>query len=175
MTQPPPPPPVNYAAPPPQMSPADEKMWATLTHVGGIVFHWLAPLIAYLVLKDRGPFVRWHTRQALNFQLTLLLAYIAGGVLSLVFIGLFVIAAGVSPAAGRETLDAATRRTETVLLTSRVSDGLPISELDLPGRGAIAGLIADGLIDGRAALHGRVVLTLSGRLLADAVVRRLLG
>jgi len=85
------------------------------------------------------------------------------------------IAAAVSPAAGRETLDAATRRTETVLLTSRVSDGLAISELDLPGRGAIAGLIADGLIDGRAALNGRVVLTLSGRLLADAVVRRLLG
>jgi oxygen-independent coproporphyrinogen-3 oxidase len=85
------------------------------------------------------------------------------------------IAANVSPAAGRETLDAATRRTETVLLTSRVSDGLAISELDLPGRGAIAGLIADGLIDGRAALNGRVVLTLSGRLLADAVVRRLLG
>jgi len=85
------------------------------------------------------------------------------------------IAAGVSPAAGRETLDAATRRTETVLLASRVSDGLPISELDLPGRGAVAGLIADGLIDGRAALNGRVVLTLSGRLLADVVVRRLLG
>ena len=44
----------------------------------------------------------------------------------------------------------------------------------MPGRGAIAGLIADGLIDGRAALNGRVVLTLNGRLLADAVVRRLL-
>ena len=85
------------------------------------------------------------------------------------------IAAGVSPAAGRETLDAATRRTEAVLLTSRVSDGLPISGLDLAGRSAIAGLIADGLIDGRAALNGRVVLTLSGRLLADAVVRRLLS
>lgn len=85
------------------------------------------------------------------------------------------IAAGVSPAAGRETLDAATRRTEAILLTSRVSDGLPIRELDLAGRGAIAGLIADGLIDGRAALNGRVVLSLSGRLLADAVVRRLLG
>ena len=85
------------------------------------------------------------------------------------------IAAGVSPAAGRETLDEATRRTETVLLSSRVSDGLAISELDLPGRGAVAGLIADGLIDGRAALNGRVVLTVSGRLLADAVVRRLLG
>jgi len=84
------------------------------------------------------------------------------------------IASGLSPAAGRETLDAATRRTEAVLLTSRVSEGLAISDLDLSGRGAIAGLIADGLIDGRAALNGRVVLTLSGRLLADAVVRRLL-
>ena len=94
MTQPPPPPPpVSYAAPPAPLSPADEKMWAILTHVGGIIFHWLAPLIAYLVLKDRGPFVRWHTRQALNFQLTLLLAYVAGFVLSLVFVGLFVIAA----------------------------------------------------------------------------------
>ena len=85
------------------------------------------------------------------------------------------IAARVSPAAGRETLDEATRRTEAVLLTSRVADGLPISELDLAGRGAIAGLIADGMIDGRAAIRGRVVLTVRGRLLADAVVRRLLG
>ncbi len=85
------------------------------------------------------------------------------------------IAADVSPAAGRETLDEATRRTETVLLTSRLSVGLPISELDLAGRGSVAGLIADGLIDGRAALAGRIVLTLKGRLLADAVVRRLLG
>lgn len=89
MTQPPPPP-VTYA-PPLQMSPADERLWATLAHVGGIVFHWLFPLITYLVLKDRGPFVRWHTRQALNFQLTLLLAYIAGAVLSIIFVGIFVI------------------------------------------------------------------------------------
>ena len=49
-----------YAAPGPQqpMSPADEKLWATLTHVGSIFLSILAPLIAYLVLKDRGPFVR---------------------------------------------------------------------------------------------------------------------
>jgi uncharacterized Tic20 family protein len=80
----------SYAAPLP-MSPADEKLWATLTHVGGIIFHWLVPLILYLVLKDRGPFVRWHTRQALNFQLTVLLAYIAGAVLGIVFVGVFVI------------------------------------------------------------------------------------
>jgi len=94
MTQtPPPPPPLNYAAPPAQLRPEDEKLWATLTHVGGILFYWLAPLIAYLVLKDRGPFVRWHTRQALNFQITLALAYVAGIVLSFVFIGVFVVLA----------------------------------------------------------------------------------
>jgi oxygen-independent coproporphyrinogen-3 oxidase len=84
------------------------------------------------------------------------------------------LAAGVSPAAGRETLDAETRRTETVLLGSRLADGLPISGLDEGARAAVAGLIADELIDGRAAIAGRVVLTLRGRLLADAVVRRLL-
>ncbi|MEO8263515.1 MAG: radical SAM family heme chaperone HemW [Pseudolysinimonas sp.] len=84
------------------------------------------------------------------------------------------IAAGVSPAAGRETLDDETRRVERVLLTSRVADGLPVAVLDVAGRAAVAGLIADELIDGRAAIGGRVVLTLRGRLLADAVVRRLL-
>ena len=85
------------------------------------------------------------------------------------------LAAGVSPAAGRETLDAETRRVEAVLLRSRVSDGLPTSLLDPAGRTAVAGLIADGLVEGAAALKGRVVLTRSGRLLADAVVRRLLA
>ncbi|SMH35717.1 coproporphyrinogen III oxidase, anaerobic [Rathayibacter oskolensis] len=81
--------------------------------------------------------------------------------------------AGASPAAGRETLDAATRRVEDVLLRSRLSDGLPLDAIDLEYRREVAGLIADGLVDGRSALGGRIVLTLRGRLLADAVVRRL--
>lgn len=81
--------------------------------------------------------------------------------------------AGSSPAAGRETLDADTRAVEDVLLRSRLSDGLPIDAVAADRRREVAGLIADGLIDGRSALQGRVVLTLQGRLLADAVVRRL--
>jgi oxygen-independent coproporphyrinogen-3 oxidase len=83
------------------------------------------------------------------------------------------IAAGVSPAAGRETLDAETRRVESVLLGSRLADGLPVAVLDEASRPAVAALIADGLIDGHSAIAGRIVLTLRGRLLADAVVRRL--
>ena len=90
-----PPPPSAYgAAPPPQpMSPADEKLWATLVHLGGLFFGFLAPLIGFLVLKDRGPFVRAHTATALNFQLTLLIAYIVGAVLSVVIIGIFILMA----------------------------------------------------------------------------------
>lgn len=83
------------------------------------------------------------------------------------------IAAGVSPAAGRETLDAETRRVENVLLRSRIVDGLPIDALAASGRQAVAALIADGLIEGGKAIAGRIVLTRRGRLLADAVVRRL--
>jgi putative oxygen-independent coproporphyrinogen III oxidase len=81
---------------------------------------------------------------------------------------------GVSPAAGRETLDAATRETERVLLRSRIREGIPVGSLAPRGRTEVAGLIADELVDARAALSGSVQLTLRGRLLADAVVRRLL-
>ncbi len=83
------------------------------------------------------------------------------------------LAAAQSPAAGRERPDAAARRLEDVLLRSRIADGLAVSELSGEGRHAVASLIADGLIDGAAAVRGRVVLTRRGRLLADAVVRAL--
>ncbi|HEX4059187.1 MAG TPA: radical SAM family heme chaperone HemW [Galbitalea sp.] len=85
------------------------------------------------------------------------------------------IAANQSPAAGRETLDDETRRVERVLLGVRIRDGLPIDELDAAGRRAVAGLIADELVEPAPALRGTLVLTLRGRLLADAVVRRLLA
>jgi putative oxygen-independent coproporphyrinogen III oxidase len=82
--------------------------------------------------------------------------------------------AGASPGAGRESLDDATREVERVLLGARIRDGLAIATLTAEGRRQVAGLIADRLVDPRAALAGTLVLTLQGRLLADAVVRRLL-
>lgn len=90
------------------------------------------------------------------------------------------IAAGQSPALAREVLDADTRRTERILLETRIADGLPIKVLRAAERHAVPELIAEGLIDGRAALGAggsvpRVVPTLRGRLLADTVVHCLLG
>ncbi|MGV3733217.1 MAG: radical SAM family heme chaperone HemW [Microcella sp.] len=84
------------------------------------------------------------------------------------------LAAGLSPAAGRETLEAETRRVERVLLQTRLVEGLPTDALTPLGRRAVAQLIADELVEPGPALRGTVVLTLRGRLLADAVVRRLL-
>ncbi|MFP7760648.1 DUF4870 domain-containing protein [Marisediminicola sp. LYQ134] len=82
-----------YSSAPQPMSPADEKLWATLTHVGGIFFSFLPALIVYLVLKDRGPFVRQHSATALNFQLTMLIASFIGGILTVIVVGLFVLLA----------------------------------------------------------------------------------
>ncbi len=81
---------------------------------------------------------------------------------------------GESPAAGRETLDDATRELERIMLTSRLSDGLKIDTLSHSARKAVAGLIAGELIDPVKAFHGTLVLTLKGRLLGDAVTRALL-
>jgi len=79
------------------------------------------------------------------------------------------LAAGESPAQGSETLTAAERRMEDVMLRVRLRDGLP---LDLVGDAvdAVDALCDEGLLTVEA---DRVVLTLRGRLLADAVVRRL--
>lgn len=83
------------------------------------------------------------------------------------------LAAEESPAAARERPDETARRLESVLLRSRIREGLPVSELLGEGRKAVASLIADGLIEGADAVRGRIVLTRRGRLLADAVVRAL--
>lgn len=87
-------PPVNpYATAPAPLRPEDEKLWATLIHVGGIFFGFVPALVGYLVLKDRGPFIRGHSTTALNFQLTMLIGYVAGYVLAFVFIGFLVLLA----------------------------------------------------------------------------------
>lgn len=83
------------------------------------------------------------------------------------------LALGESPAAGRERLDDDVRGIERLLLESRIREGVGIDVVTSEKRSAVAGLIADGLIDGGEAIRGRVVLTLRGRLLADAVVRAL--
>ncbi|GAA1867900.1 radical SAM family heme chaperone HemW [Myceligenerans crystallogenes] len=85
---------------------------------------------------------------------------------------------GRSPGAGRELLTGDEAYLERVMLGVRLAEGLALSALRPAGRRAVAGLVARGLLEGASALGAgggapRAVLTLRGRLLADAVVRDL--
>jgi putative oxygen-independent coproporphyrinogen III oxidase len=83
-----------------------------------------------------------------------------------------------SPAQAREVLGPGEKHEERVLLGVRLAEGLPVDDLAPAARDRVARLIADGLVEPAVALGAdgprRVVLTLRGRLLADAVVRDLL-
>jgi uncharacterized Tic20 family protein len=89
------PPPANPYQTTTPLSPTDERLWATLVHLGGVFFNFLPALIGYILLKDRGPFVRQHTASALNFQLTLIIAYVVGTLTALVLIGFLILIAAV--------------------------------------------------------------------------------
>ncbi|GAB3983289.1 radical SAM family heme chaperone HemW [Actinoallomurus acanthiterrae] len=80
------------------------------------------------------------------------------------------LAADTTPAHAREILDSADRRFERVMLELRLADGCPLDLLDAT---AVRRAVADGLLVAEAYEAGRAVLTLRGRLLADAVVRDL--
>jgi len=81
------------------------------------------------------------------------------------------LAAGQSPEEGREVLTAEQRRMERVLLELRISDGLPLAVLTDTEQARLADPVERGLA---TIADGRVRLTFSGRLLADAVVRDVL-
>jgi oxygen-independent coproporphyrinogen-3 oxidase len=81
---------------------------------------------------------------------------------------------GRSPAHAREILDAETRRTEEVMLRLRLRDGLPLARMSDSGRAAARRACEDGLLEPEPYAVDLAVLTLRGRLLADAVVRDLL-
>lgn len=83
------------------------------------------------------------------------------------------IAAGESPAQAREVLTSEDRRVEDVLLRVRLREGLPLGRLTPAGLAVAERAVADGLAEGPAYAAGRLVLTLRGRLLADALVRDL--
>ncbi len=83
------------------------------------------------------------------------------------------LAAGASPAHAREVLSAEDRAVERVMLELRLASGLPLAGLAPRARTACARALADGSLEVEAFKAGQAVLTLRGRLLADALVRDL--
>ncbi|AEV82300.1 coproporphyrinogen III oxidase [Actinoplanes sp. SE50] len=75
---------------------------------------------------------------------------------------------GLSPGHGREVLTAEDRHVEDVMLRVRLREGITLAKVDAK---AAKQALDDGLLDPEAYAAGRLVLTLNGRLLADAVIR----
>jgi len=67
---------------------ANDKNIAVLTHLGGIFFGFIPALIVWLLKKDDSAFVGEQAREALNFQITVLIGYMAAWVLAFVLVGL---------------------------------------------------------------------------------------
>jgi hypothetical protein len=77
---------INEAAMPASQ---EDRTLAMLTHLSGIILGFIVPLIIWLINKDRTDkgFLNDQAKEALNFQITILIGYIAGTVLTIILIG----------------------------------------------------------------------------------------
>jgi uncharacterized Tic20 family protein len=83
-------------SPPAPLSVNDEKTWGMLGHISALIgglfgVAVLGPLIVFLLYKDRSAFVRRHSAESLNFQISLLIYTAAAAVLALVTFGIALI------------------------------------------------------------------------------------
>ena len=79
--------PQYVAGPAAPMSDSDQRLWATLAHIGPIVIGFVAPLVIWLIYRERGHYVADQSKEALNFQITLAIAYIVSLFLMIIVIG----------------------------------------------------------------------------------------
>ena len=80
--------PQYVAGPAAPLSDSDQRLWATLAHIGPIVIGFVAPLVIWLIYKDRGRYVADQAKEALNFQITVTIAATISSILIFAIIGL---------------------------------------------------------------------------------------
>ncbi len=71
----------------------DAKTMAMLCHLLAMLTGLIVPLIIWLIKKDDSPFVNQQGKEAVNFELTLLIGAVIGGVTACIFIGFIILAA----------------------------------------------------------------------------------
>lgn len=90
-----PPPPASQG---PQPLSPESRNWALAAHLSAfaavvIPLPFLGPLIVWLVRREVDPYSAEHAKEALNFNITATIAYIASFVLVFVFIGFLLLPA----------------------------------------------------------------------------------
>lgn len=65
----------------------DDRNMAMLAHLLGIVTGFVGALIIWLIKKDQSAFVDEQGKEALNFQITILIGFVCAGILTVILIG----------------------------------------------------------------------------------------
>lgn len=98
----------------PAQVPSDSRGWAAAAHLIPLVgLSVLAPLIIWLIKRDEDAYVEEHSREALNFQISVIIYGVVSAILIIILIGIlllivvvlfafiFAIVAGVKAASGQ--------------------------------------------------------------------------
>lgn len=86
---PPPPPAPPPATDEPASGHSDDRNLALLVHLSGIVLGFIVPLIVWLMGKDDANkrYLSDESKEALNFQITVLIGYVISMILTIILIG----------------------------------------------------------------------------------------
>jgi len=67
----------------------DDRNLAMLAHLLGIVSGFIGALIIWLIKKDQSAYIDEQAKEALNFQITMVIAFVVSWILMFVLIGMF--------------------------------------------------------------------------------------
>jgi uncharacterized Tic20 family protein len=56
----------------------DDRLMAMFCHLGGVIGSILVPLIIWLIKKEESRYIDYHGKEALNFQITMLIGHVIG-------------------------------------------------------------------------------------------------
>jgi uncharacterized Tic20 family protein len=84
----------DFVPPPaPMMINSEEKIWAVLAHLSSFIgLPFFLPLVIYLLKRKESPYLAENAREAINFHITLFLAFLVCAILMFVLIGFFLAA-----------------------------------------------------------------------------------
>jgi uncharacterized Tic20 family protein len=71
----------------------DDRTMAMIGHLSGIVAGFIGPLIIWLINKEKADkaWLNEQAKEALNFQITMLIAWFVAGILTMVLIGMLLV------------------------------------------------------------------------------------
>ena len=73
---------------------SESKGWAAAAHLIPLIgLSFIAPLVIWLIKRDEDPFIEDHSREALNFQISVLIYVIVGIILIILLIGILILIA----------------------------------------------------------------------------------